>query len=855
MACERPETGASKEATGGAMNRSGQSLQRKDMRKLTLFWGVLLLCVLMVPLVCPSFAHSAAYPAAYSAANGGDALIAFADENRALMFMALLAVGFALTGLSAFSIAGMRRKRDLKRLQESERLGSILLRVSNAMQQTETLEDFFEQVHAILREYIDAPNFFAGVVDREKDCIVFPYFADEYDRVYVIDGISDPSKETLTLHVIRTAERLIVRRDDLVGLRGQRKYESIGRTASLWVGIPLVLRGRVIGAMAIQDYEDPEAFGESDVLLLEAVAEHISMALMRKQAADDLHRSEAKFRALFENMRDGIVRATPDGHIMEFNQAFRSLLGYKEEELLALSAQDITPSEWHDHESDIVKNQVLRDGYSEIYEKEYITSDGTFVPVELRAHMVPAENGAPVEVWATVRDVSERKLMEDELKRQALHDPLTGLANRTLCLDRLRQCMERARRRENYYYAVIFVDLDRFKTINDSLGHAYGDKMLLGVAQRLTECVRELDTVARYGGDEFVILLEELDSPRKAIQVVKRMREEIRRPFKLGDKEAQTTISIGVVLGPLVKGSPEEVLQNANIALHRAKEKGRDRFKVFTDRMLEQAIHLLTLENDLVAGLGKGQFSVHFQPIMNLQNGSGLYGFEALARWDHPERGLIPPEEFIAVAEEAGSIHDLGLWVLEEACSIMARWRKSHSEAEKLMLAVNVSGRQFSRMDLVSRVQHILDKTGLPAERLKLEITETAIMDNAVLAADRLRQLKELGITLSIDDFGTGYSSMSYLQRLPVDNLKIDLSFVRRMDQTPGDVEIVRAIISLAHSLGMCVVAEGVECAKHRDILADLGCEYGQGFHFSRPVPEEEVCNLVCFENLSEIEQ
>lgn len=733
------------------------------------------------------------------------------------------------------------RRRNQERLQESESLTGMLFRISNAMQHTNTLEDLFEHVHAILHEVLGAPNFYAGLLDEANDRIVFPYFADERDRIYTIENISDPAKETLTLHVIRSAERLVVRRDQLLDLRSQRRFQSIGSISAIWVGVPLMVRGRVIGAMAVQDYDDSERFSESDVRLLEAAADHISMALERKQAGDALRRSEAKFRTLFENMRDGIVRVDLDGRIKECNPAFLSLLGYRQEELVCLTDQDITPPEWHAAEAELLETQVLRNGYSDVYEKEYVTCGGKFVPVELRTHLATDDGGKPSEIWATVRDVTERKRMEDELKRQALHDPLTGLANRSLCLDRLRFCLERARRRVNYYYAVIFVDLDRFKAINDSMGHAYGDSLLVEVGKRLTDCVRELDTVSRYGGDEFVVLLEELDSPRKAIKVVKRMRREIRKPFNFGDKEANVTASVGIVLGPMEYGNPEDVLQNSNIALHRAKEKGRDRFKVFTEKLLERTVHLLTLENDLVTALGTGQFAVHFQPIVNLQNGGGLYGFEALARWNHPDRGCIRPEQFIAVAEESGAIHDLGQWVLHEACTIMVRWRERHPEAEHLMLAVNISGRQFSHMNLVPKVRRILEKTGMPANRLKLEITETAIMDNAVQVADRLRQLKALGITLSIDDFGTGYSSMSYLQRLPVDNLKIDLSFVRRMDQVQEDVEIVRAIISLAHSLGMCVVAEGVECVAHQEILAELGCEYGQGYLYSRPVAEAEA--------------
>jgi len=440
--------------------------------------------------------------------------------------------------------------------------------------------------------------------------------------------------------------------------------------------------------------------------------------------------------------------------------------------------------------------------------------------------------------------VSQLQKSQDALKYQALHDPLTGLANRTLCLDRIRQAMERSQRRENYFFSVAFVDLDRFKVINDSLGHAFGDKVLIEVGQQLKRCVRGLDTVSRYGGDEFVLLMEELVSPREAVNIVRRVREIFLEPFVIDDYEVQLSCSIGVVLSPRDNNQPEELLQNANIAMHRAKVGGRDRIKIFNSRMLEQAIQLMFLESDLRKAVPNNELFLQYQPVVSLATGE-LRGFEALVRWQHPKRGLIPPNEFIPMAEETGLIVPIGRWVLQRACATAAAWRRATSRAEGLFLAVNISGKQFSQPDLLDLVKRVLEETEFPPERLRLEITETAIMENAASAVDRLRKLKGNGIGISIDDFGTGYSSMSYLQRFPLDALKVDISFVRALEQRPENKAIVKAIINLAHTLGLKVVAEGVEKEFQRDYLNELGCEFGQGFMYAPPLQEEKAVELI----------
>ncbi len=430
------------------------------------------------------------------------------------------------------------------------------------------------------------------------------------------------------------------------------------------------------------------------------------------------------------------------------------------------------------------------------------------------------------------------KISERALRHQALHDPLTDLANRTLCLDRIGLAIERARRHKEYYYAVIFMDLDRFKALNDSYGHYFGDKLLRRIAGVLREQVRGFDTVSRYGSDEFVVLLEEISSPREAIRTVKRLRAALSQTVEIEGKEIRSTASMGIVVNSGSDLLPEEVLRNADIAMRWAKSQGRNRFKMFTPRMLEETVTALALENDMRRGIQRGEFYLLFQPILRLED-LAVHGFETLVRWNHPERGFVSPVEFIPMAEETGLILDLGRWILEQACVTHKQWSDEYPAAAQSSLSVNISGKQFSQTDLVPFVRHVLEETDMPPHLLRLEITETAIMEDAATAAVKLAQLKELGVATSIDDFGTGYSSMSYLQRFSLDSLKVDLSFVQRMETAPENVEIVRAIISLAQTLDLKVVAEGVETREQERILASLGCEYVQGFLYAKPLPPD----------------
>jgi diguanylate cyclase (GGDEF)-like protein len=436
------------------------------------------------------------------------------------------------------------------------------------------------------------------------------------------------------------------------------------------------------------------------------------------------------------------------------------------------------------------------------------------------------------------KEVAERKQIEEQLLHNAFHDGLTGLANRALFMDHLQLALGRARRHETYQFAVLFLDLDRFKVINDSLGHMAGDRLLVEIARRLERVMRPGDTVSRFGGDEFAVLLDDLGEADEAASVAGRLQRELAAPCDIDGQEAFTTVSIGIALSLTGYQRPEELLRDADTAMYRAKQLGKARHEVFDQVMHARAMDLLSLERDLRRALERGELFLQYQPIVSLGGGE-LRGFEALVRWQHPERGLIPPAKFIPIAEETGLIIPIGKWVLAEACRQMSLWQRLTPAGRPLPINVNLSCKQFMQPDLLEQVREVLRETGLDARSLKLEITESVVMDNIETATRTLEQLRALGVELGIDDFGTGYSSLSYLQRFPVGTLKIDRSFISRITESDGTAEIVRTIMKLAQTLGMEVVAEGVETERQRAQLKALECEFGQGYYFSRPMDSD----------------
>jgi diguanylate cyclase (GGDEF)-like protein/PAS domain S-box-containing protein len=595
------------------------------------------------------------------------------------------------------------------------------------------------------------------------------------------------------------------------------------------------------------DEVDTEALraGAADYLVkgsLEAalLGRSIRYAVERARASRALRESEERYQRLVELSPDAIL-VHADGEIVFVNGAGVKLLGAEAcEQIVGRPIKEFVRFDRQDGIGRRIYGAAGDADDAAFLEEKLVRSDGTEVCVEAAAVPFIYKNRPAVQVVA--RDISRRKQMEERLLHDAFHDALTGLPNRALFMDHLKLAVERAKRPEKkYLFAVLFLDLDRFKIINDSLGHTMGDQLLVATAARIQKCLRHLDTVARFGGDEFAVLLDGVEDVNDTIHVAQRLQREITTPINVGGHEVFTSVSIGIALSNTGYERPEEVLRDADTAMYRAKAAGKSRYEIFDKGMHSRAVALLRLETDLRRAVEREEFVVHYQPIVSLFDDS-IQGFEALVRWQHPERGLVTPSEFIPVAEETGLIIPLGRWVLRESCRQMHQLQAASAAQRPLSLSVNLSGKQFMQTDLVGQVEEILRETGFDPRRLQLEITESSVIENTETVTEMLLQLRALGIRLSMDDFGTGYSSLSYLHRFPIHTLKIDRSFVSGGD---GENEIVRTIIMLARNMGMDIVAEGVETREQLAYLKELKCEYGQGFLFSHPLDIDTACKLL----------
>ncbi|MEW6405422.1 MAG: bifunctional diguanylate cyclase/phosphodiesterase [Chloroflexota bacterium] len=443
-----------------------------------------------------------------------------------------------------------------------------------------------------------------------------------------------------------------------------------------------------------------------------------------------------------------------------------------------------------------------------------------------------------------LEEMEKRIQAEERLSHEALHDPLTGLPNRRLFASRLEHAVEWNKRNPNDLFAVIYLDFDRFKVINDSLGHNVGDQLLIGLAQRLKLAVRAMDTVARMGGDEFAILLEAFKNDDEVIMIVKRLQATLAAPFEAEGNSIVMTASIGIVGGLLRYEQIDDIVRDADIAMYSAKVSGKNRYAIFDVSMRQQADTVMKLESGLRNAIQNEEFRLHYQPIFSLK-AQRLTGFEAVLRWQHPERGLLYPADFMRAAEESGLIVPIGHWVLREACQQMKQWQMQFKTEPPLSISINLSGRQFAQSDLVQQIESTLKETSLPAESLFLQVTEMTLIGDIEKAVTRIEQLRALGVGIEIDDFGTAYSSLGYLRHLPVNNLKIDRSFISTLGASKSGVPIIRAIIAMANSLDMKVIAEGIETAEQMKNLIQMECEYGQGFLFNTPVDGNAAQKLI----------
>lgn len=566
----------------------------------------------------------------------------------------------------------------------------------------------------------------------------------------------------------------------------------------------------------------------------------IEVALYKHQAEQRLKESEERYRLLAELSPEAII-VQSDGSIVYANPAAATLVGAQSvEALLGRPVVEFVDPDYRDNFS-ARENHLRESKQSDLKAEKFVRLDGQTRDVEVVMAAVTYD-GRPATQILT-RDITERRRAEEQLLHDAFHDSLTRLPNRALFIDHLNLAVNHCRRRKTYLFAVLFIDLDRFKVINDSLGHMVGDEVLIATARRLESCLREGDTIARLGGDEFTILLDGIKDYGDAHRVAERVQEVLTEPFVIAGRELFVTASVGIKYSCDDEEQPEELLRDADTAMYSAKTLGKAQYQVFDTKMHSRAMTLLQIESDLRRAVDRAEFRVEYQPIVSLESGR-ISGFEALVRWHHPEQGLIMPSEFIPVAEETGLIMQIDMFVLRQACSQMRRWHEALPITRRMKVSVNLSCKQFMQPMIVEQVMEILQETGLDPTSLKLEITESVMMEKGDHTMNVLERFSQVGVELSLDDFGTGYSSLSYIHRFPVSTLKIDQSFIKRIGGDHNG-EIVRAVVTLARNLGMEVVAEGIETVVQLDQLKALNCEQGQGYYFSNPVDPESATKLI----------
>ena len=563
-----------------------------------------------------------------------------------------------------------------------------------------------------------------------------------------------------------------------------------------------------------------------------------------QETTQELRQREEQFRHTFEFAPIGMAIASLDGQLERVNQGLCDPLGYSSEELLGKTFADLI----HPDELSVFleQKQQLLAGERSFFQMEnrYRAKDGHVVHALLKVVLVRDSVGTPLQFLGQFVDISDLKQIEQQLVHDAFHDSLTGLPNRAMFLERVSMALKRTKRYPEQKFAVLFLDIDRFKIINDSMGPVMGDRLLIAIGHKLQECLRSTDMIARLGGDEFTILLEDVVDIKDVTKVADRILELLGMPFTLNDYEVVTTASIGITMLSPAYEQPEQALRDADIAMYRAKRAGKARYEIFDKVMYSYALGLLQLENDLRRAIEKREFKLHYQPITSL-NSSRLTGFEALIRWFHPDRGMVSPVEFIPIAEETGLIVPLGEWVLREACRQMKQWQQQFPWVSSLKMSVNLSAKQIREKNLIETIDDILLETNLKGSALKLEITESVLMENKETIAKILWQMRSRNIELSLDDFGTGYSSLSYLHSFPVNTVKIDRSFISRMNENEENSEIIKAIVTLAHTLGMDAVAEGIETSEQLTQLKLLACEQGQGYFFSKPLDSQAATKLL----------
>ncbi len=618
------------------------------------------------------------------------------------------------------------------------------------------------------------------------------------------------------------------------------RSRRLGRSKRFLSLVPLPFSSDLRGLVVVEGGKALDKAGEGAVVELGALLAPAIEALRLKEDSD-LYRSQERFRSIVQNSSDIVMLVDGDLTLSYLTPSVRRVLDYDPAELAEQKLTDLLHPEDRLPALAFIADGVSRPGVMEATEWRIRHRDGRWLNVETIGNNLLDDPNVG-QIVLTSRDISERKALEDQLAHQAFHDSLTGLANRSLFRNHVGRALLHRDRAERPF-AVLFLDLDGFKHVNDSLGHDIGDELLVGVAERLTACVRPADTAARLGGDEFAVLLEDVTEQDTAIMIAKRIIEGLRPPFELGGKQAIVGTSIGIAMSQPGEAA-DDVLRNADIAMYTAKRGGRGRHAIFEASMHAEAIQRLELELDLRQALPNDEFVLHYQPIVELST-ARIMGVEALIRWQHPKRGLLGPGEFIGLAEETGLIIPIGQWVLRKASEQVLTWHIRDRDDPPLAVSVNISGKQLEDPGFLEETRANLSATGIAPKTVLLEVTESVMMQDAEATIEKLTAIKKLGVGLAVDDFGTGYSSLRYLHSFPFDILKVAKSFVDGLGEESQEEAFVHTIVELSRTIGLRTLAEGIESADQAYELRRLGTELGQGYYLSRPIPWEDMADLL----------